>query len=226
MNKRQTRRRGPCTLNDGISMLLDDIISNDYEKFFQQPVNLKTTPDYLNFVERPIDMSIIKNKFKKNEYTDLQSLVKDLQLMFNNCFAYNEENALQYLEAKRLQKLMYKTTAKFCNSNAEWAILKPVLKPANHLKYDTGRNCSANAGNSSSTANIKKNSYFNFNTSGGQKQKRADENSAAGANGGRNGDGNANISETSTRTGKTSYLGMSLTLWITTFSPELRVNIL
>jgi len=66
----------------------------------------KIYPDYYAVIEEPIDLMTIKANVENDKYNSTEELVKDFNLMFNNCRQYNEEGSLIYSDANQLQKVM------------------------------------------------------------------------------------------------------------------------
>jgi plasmid stability protein len=58
---------------------------------FLKPVNYRALglDDYLTIVKQPMDISTVKTKLKQHKYPSLHELVEDLQLIWDNCKAYN-----------------------------------------------------------------------------------------------------------------------------------------
>ena len=53
-------------------------------------------PDYYQIVKKPMDMSCIKGKLDKGEYTDPWEFVDDVWLMFENAWLYNRKTSRVY----------------------------------------------------------------------------------------------------------------------------------
>ncbi|XP_051966923.1 protein polybromo-1 isoform X1 [Xyrauchen texanus] len=66
-------------------------------------------PDYYVAIKRPIDMEKVKSHMLANKYQDVDALVEDLVLMFNNACTYNEPESLIYKDALVLHKVLLET---------------------------------------------------------------------------------------------------------------------
>ena len=75
------------------------------EAFVSLP-SKRELPDYYQTITNPISLNIIKKKIKTGEYSTLQDLAEDLELMFNNCKTYNRADSKLWKDANKLQKVM------------------------------------------------------------------------------------------------------------------------
>ncbi|XP_036386556.1 protein polybromo-1-like isoform X1 [Megalops cyprinoides] len=66
-------------------------------------------PDYYITIKKPIDMEKVKSHMMANKYQDVDSLVEDFVLMFNNACTYNEPESLIYKDALVLHKVLLET---------------------------------------------------------------------------------------------------------------------
>uniref|UniRef100_A0A673JPM0 Protein polybromo-1 n=1 Tax=Sinocyclocheilus rhinocerous TaxID=307959 RepID=A0A673JPM0_9TELE len=66
-------------------------------------------PDYYVAIKKPIDMEKVKSHMLANKYQDVDALVEDLVLMFNNACTYNEPESLIYKDALVLHKVLLET---------------------------------------------------------------------------------------------------------------------
>ncbi|GAX18709.1 hypothetical protein FisN_10Hh077 [Fistulifera solaris] len=66
---------------------------------FEKPVSLTVFPDYLNFVEEPMDLQSIEKKANADVYETLEDFDYDVNLMFRNCEVYNSQRAGDHLVA-------------------------------------------------------------------------------------------------------------------------------
>ncbi|XP_057702350.1 protein polybromo-1-like isoform X1 [Corythoichthys intestinalis] len=66
-------------------------------------------PDYYIAIKKPVDMEKIKSHMLANKYQDIDALVEDLVLMFNNACTYNEPESLIYRDALVLHRVLLET---------------------------------------------------------------------------------------------------------------------
>ena len=63
----------------------------------------KEYPDYYVLIKDPISMKIIEKKIKKEEYSSLNDLKKDVQLLCRNAKTYNEDGSIIYVDAVSIE---------------------------------------------------------------------------------------------------------------------------
>ncbi|KHJ44621.1 Bromodomain protein [Trichuris suis] len=63
-------------------------------------------PDYYEVIKKPIDMQKIYNRISSNHYENLDGLVADIALMFDNACKYNDPESQIYKDALMLQRLL------------------------------------------------------------------------------------------------------------------------
>ncbi|XP_013864490.1 protein polybromo-1 [Austrofundulus limnaeus] len=66
-------------------------------------------PDYYLAIKKPVDMEKIKSHMLANKYQDVDALVEDFVLMFNNACTYNEPESLIYRDALLLHRVLLET---------------------------------------------------------------------------------------------------------------------
>uniref|UniRef100_A0A8C8GDS8 Bromo domain-containing protein n=1 Tax=Oncorhynchus tshawytscha TaxID=74940 RepID=A0A8C8GDS8_ONCTS len=66
-------------------------------------------PNYYIASKRPVDMEKVKSHMLTNKYQDVDALVEDLVLMFNNTCTYNESESLIYRDALVLHRVLLET---------------------------------------------------------------------------------------------------------------------
>eukprot|EP01055_Gregarina_sp_Pseudo9_P000191 Gregarina_sp_Pseudo_9__190@NODE_1124_length_1857_cov_33_200770_g1051_i0_p1_GENE_NODE_1124_length_1857_cov_33_200770_g1051_i0NODE_1124_length_1857_cov_33_200770_g1051_i0_p1_ORF_typecomplete_len463_score75_95Ank_2/PF12796_7/2_1e10Ank_2/PF12796_7/3_9e16Ank_2/PF12796_7/1_2e16Ank_2/PF12796_7/5_6e12Ank_4/PF13637_6/9_5e02Ank_4/PF13637_6/0_42Ank_4/PF13637_6/1_8e13Ank_4/PF13637_6/2_5e12Ank_4/PF13637_6/4_3e09Ank_5/PF13857_6/1_3e02Ank_5/PF13857_6/2_7e10Ank_5/PF13857_6/1_5e05Ank_5/PF13857_6/3e12Ank_5/PF1385 len=83
-----------------------DIVSKFQDGwFFQRPVDTKTwnCPDYYTIIKEPRDFTMIRKNLKSGAYVSIHTFVRDMELVFLNCFKYNSENTEVHAAGKRVQ---------------------------------------------------------------------------------------------------------------------------
>ncbi|XP_072253218.1 bromodomain adjacent to zinc finger domain protein 2B isoform X3 [Leuresthes tenuis] len=60
---------------------------------FLTPVNHKAVPGYRKVIKKPMDFSTIKEKLANNLYLNLETFIIDVNLVFDNCERFNEDNS-------------------------------------------------------------------------------------------------------------------------------------
>ncbi|KAM7402216.1 hypothetical protein PAMP_017478 [Pampus punctatissimus] len=66
-------------------------------------------PDYYATIKRPIDMERLRSHMATGRYQDVEALVEDFALMFNNACMYNEPESLIYRDALVLHRVLLGT---------------------------------------------------------------------------------------------------------------------
>lgn len=60
---------------------------------FLSPVNLKAVPGYRKVIKKPMDFSTIREKLANNQYSNLETFIIDVNLVFENCERFNEDDS-------------------------------------------------------------------------------------------------------------------------------------
>jgi len=71
---------------------------------FMRLPNRRFYPDYYDEIKRPTALSKIKSKIRSNQYTDLNEMLDELNIMFKNALKYNLSDSQIYKDALELQK--------------------------------------------------------------------------------------------------------------------------
>ena len=79
-----------------LSKLLSYLSKNRHGYLFKDPVDPEKLgiPDYFNIVKKPMDISTIRKKMRENEYTTVNQVLSDIELMWDNAFLFNRGNAV------------------------------------------------------------------------------------------------------------------------------------
>lgn len=85
--------------------LLLQLMKHDDAWPFLRPVSKREVPDYHTIIKHPMDFSTIKSKINLISYTDVQDVINDIRLVFENCQTYNLETSEVYKSGEKLSKL-------------------------------------------------------------------------------------------------------------------------
>ncbi|XP_043487082.1 protein polybromo-1 isoform X7 [Polistes fuscatus] len=80
---------------------------------FMKLPNKNEYPDYYEVIKQPMNMEKIASTLKNNGYDNLDELVSDFILMFDNACKYNEPDSQIYKDALILQRLVLQTKLQF-----------------------------------------------------------------------------------------------------------------
>eukprot|EP00117_Sycon_ciliatum_P015927 scpid27733/ scgid1934/ Bromodomain and WD repeat-containing protein 1; WD repeat-containing protein 9 len=75
------------------SRLIEDIAVLDPARVFQEPVDLKSLPDYLQYVTHPIDFKTLSERMLRGEYATIPDFCRALVMIFNNSRLYNSQKS-------------------------------------------------------------------------------------------------------------------------------------
>ncbi|KNC83241.1 hypothetical protein, variant [Sphaeroforma arctica JP610] len=92
------------------SQLLDEMLSAKHIKYawiFYTPVDpvALSLPDYFDKIKVPMDLSLVKRNLYSGEYETPDEFAKDVRLMFNNCYTYNDANSEVFLYGQKLNEV-------------------------------------------------------------------------------------------------------------------------
>ncbi|KAI9249093.1 Bromodomain-containing protein, partial [Helicostylum pulchrum] len=73
---------------------------------FQNPVDpVKfNILDYFDVIKHPMDLGTVESKLKQNAYPSIEPFLADIQLIFDNCYLYNNPYDPVTIDAKRLEE--------------------------------------------------------------------------------------------------------------------------
>lgn len=78
---------------------------------FEKLPDKNTLPDYYAAIRSPIALEHIKKSLKRKRYTSFDQCIADLDLMFENAKAYNEDDSDVFKAAVQLKELAHKIAA-------------------------------------------------------------------------------------------------------------------
>ncbi|KAJ1024625.1 hypothetical protein NDA13_004553 [Ustilago tritici] len=76
---------------------------------FVNPVNGEEVTDYYDVIKNPMDLSTMEAKLENNQYANVDELVADAQLIFDNCRSYNPASSPYTKSATKLEKFLKET---------------------------------------------------------------------------------------------------------------------
>lgn len=95
-------------LQRGLRILLDLTTSlhhNTTWPFMERVDPLKDgAPDYDQVIKKPMWLSLVKDKFRQNQYNSISEFVSDMRLILENCYRYNGPNHPVTKKALRLEQ--------------------------------------------------------------------------------------------------------------------------
>ncbi|KAI5180965.1 histone acetyltransferase [Nematocida sp. AWRm80] len=105
--------KGQSGIKDLLLYLCIEMQNHNTSWPFLEPVNPKDVHDYYTIIKHPMDLQTIQNKIEADRYSTLDDLTVDVQLIVNNCQAYNGSTSHYTKCAKSLNE-MYQTKLKLC----------------------------------------------------------------------------------------------------------------
>jgi hypothetical protein len=86
--------------------ILDRISEETISEPFLYPVDIESFPDYMNFVDEPMDLTTIRENVESNTYADNPMMfANDVRLVWAKCMKYNNEDSRRWEHARRLSVL-------------------------------------------------------------------------------------------------------------------------
>ncbi|XP_016993094.3 bromodomain-containing protein homolog [Drosophila takahashii] len=90
-------------LEAALTKLLDSLEARDSMEIFREPVDTSEVPDYTDIVKQPMDLGTMRTKLKECQYSSLEQLEADFDLMIQNCLAYNNKDTVFYRAGIRMR---------------------------------------------------------------------------------------------------------------------------
>ncbi|KAK1946832.1 Methyl-CpG-binding domain-containing protein 9 [Phytophthora citrophthora] len=115
------------TLRSRLEFIMDMLLRNELAVAFSAPVNVKEVPGYLDLIKHPIDLGTIKIRLSRGFYDQrFEMLVRDVNLVWENCFTFNRLDAEISKYANRLRSI-------FNRLFEQWITNVPPHTPVTHL---------------------------------------------------------------------------------------------
>ncbi|CAL1615445.1 unnamed protein product [Knipowitschia caucasica] len=107
--------------------ILKEMLSKKHAAYawpFYKPVDAEALElhDYHDIIKHPMDLSTVRKKMDKSEYTDPQSFATDVRLMFSNCYKYNPPDHEVVAMARKLQDVFEMRFAKIPDEGLEASV--------------------------------------------------------------------------------------------------------
>ncbi|XP_034027311.1 bromodomain-containing protein 3-like isoform X3 [Thalassophryne amazonica] len=107
--------------------ILKEMLSKKHAAYawpFYKPVDAEALElhDYHDIIKHPMDLSTVRKKMDKGEYSDPQSFATDIRLMFSNCYKYNPPDHEVVAMARKLQDVFEMRFAKIPDEGLEASV--------------------------------------------------------------------------------------------------------
>ncbi|XP_030020533.1 transcription initiation factor TFIID subunit 1 isoform X3 [Manduca sexta] len=101
-----------------LSFILENLLTTKLKVMseawpFLKPVNKKQVKDYYNVIKKPIDMETMGKKIQAHKYHSRDEFLRDVQLLVNNCRAYNGPNSQFTRQAEAILKVTQEALEQF-----------------------------------------------------------------------------------------------------------------
>ncbi|CAI5731820.1 unnamed protein product [Hyaloperonospora brassicae] len=94
------------TLRSRLEHIMGVVLKNELAVAFSAPVNLKLVPGYADVIKHPMDLGTIKTRLSCGSYDQrFERLVRDVDLVWENCFTFNRLDADISRCANRLRSI-------------------------------------------------------------------------------------------------------------------------
>lgn len=104
--------------------LVDKLMADPLSLPFRAPVDLDEVPNYLDYIDTPMDLGTISGRLQRGEYYFGASvhymIATDVRLVFQNCQKFNQEGSEIWQTAKDLSEIFEKLYYNWIISPAAW----------------------------------------------------------------------------------------------------------
>ncbi|KAE9549864.1 hypothetical protein FO519_006917 [Halicephalobus sp. NKZ332] len=83
--------------------ILRKLVFKDPEEYFTYPVSPSVAPDYAQVIAQPMDFFTMQKKVNEGQYTKLEEVKNDVNLICENAMKYNDFHTVYHLAAQKLQ---------------------------------------------------------------------------------------------------------------------------
>lgn len=132
-----------------IHEMIGKLMESDFGFLFAEPVDSKANPDYPNMIRKPMDLGTIGSKlvnggykecFEANKsWSDIHlALLKDIELVWHNCFTFNVEGSAVYRSAQVLRRLMLGMKSRSLDKDLHPDVKKGIGAFVRDCEHDRG----------------------------------------------------------------------------------------
>ncbi|XP_048740220.2 peregrin-like isoform X2 [Ostrea edulis] len=82
---------------------LEQLVEKDSSNFFTEPVSLDEVPDYLDYIDKPMDFETMQTNIDNHKYCTMDEFEADFEQIIKNCMKYNAKDTVFYRAAVRLR---------------------------------------------------------------------------------------------------------------------------
>jgi len=84
--------------------VLDAICMDDMSDLFREPVDTTMFTDYLDYIDIPMDLRTVREKYDDNKYKLPEDFARDMRKVFKNCKIYNQHGTAIWYVADYMEK--------------------------------------------------------------------------------------------------------------------------
>ncbi|XP_061178694.1 peregrin-like isoform X4 [Saccostrea echinata] len=82
---------------------LEQLVEKDSSNFFTEPVSLDEVPDYLEYIDKPMDFETMRTNIDSHKYRTMDEFESDFDQIIRNCMKYNAKDTVFYRAAVKLR---------------------------------------------------------------------------------------------------------------------------
>uniref|UniRef100_A0A8C2B4M3 Bromodomain adjacent to zinc finger domain 2B n=1 Tax=Cyprinus carpio TaxID=7962 RepID=A0A8C2B4M3_CYPCA len=97
-------------------ILLAELESHQDAGPFLTPVNPKSVPGYRKIIKKPMDFSTIRDKLTNSQYLNLETFIIDVNLVFDNCEKFNEDNSVIGRAGHTMRRFFQRRWTELCEN--------------------------------------------------------------------------------------------------------------
>lgn len=91
-------------LNDQMKLIVQKLKQHSRAWPFIKPVSKSEAPNYYEFIQKPMDLSLLEANVCECKYQTFQQFESDLRLIFSNCYSYNDTDSVYSKSARELEE--------------------------------------------------------------------------------------------------------------------------